>query len=150
MKISENNLVKVLREIIWPIKVICPECKSNNIYHVKNKDNNIIKKYTCRKCLCRFSDISHTIFYKTRIPLKTWYEAFIMHQSNPKITNRKIKNKLKISYTTASRIMKIIKENQGFVDKILSATKQSKTQHPKNTLFKVVFFDNSILSIYFI
>jgi len=121
MRISEQNLVKVLREIIWPVKITCPDCKFSNIYHLK--DNNIIKKYTCRNCLCRFSDISHTIFYKTRIPLKIWHEAFIMHQTNPKITNRKVKNKLKISYTTASRMMKIIKENQDFVDEILSATR---------------------------
>jgi transposase-like protein len=114
---SEEKIIKVLRKIKWPKGALCPECGSRRIYTVKDKLK--IKKYTCKDCLRRFSDISQTLFQKTRTPLAKWIEAFQMFQKNPSTTARKLKNDLIISYTAARRIRRILENNKDFIDKFL-------------------------------
>jgi transposase-like protein len=113
----EERIIKTLRKIKWPSGLICPECGSKRIYPIKDKTK--IKRYTCKDCLRRFSDISQTIFQKTRISLIKWIKAFKMFQENSNLTARKLKNDLKISYTAARRIKRIIQENKNFVDRFL-------------------------------
>lgn len=115
---SEEKIIKTLRSQKWPKDIVCPECGSKRIYTIKDKLK--IKKYTCRDCLRRFSDISQTIFHKTRIPLSKWVEAFEMLQRDPDTTARKLKNDLKISYTAARRMVKIIRGEPDLLRKILN------------------------------
>jgi transposase-like protein len=114
---SEEKIIKVLRKIKWPRDIVCPECGSKRIYPIKSETK--IKKYTCKDCLRRFSDISQTIFHKTRLPLSKWLEAFKMLKNDPDVTARKIKNNLKISYTAARRLVKITRGRIDLIDKLL-------------------------------
>ncbi len=119
---TEEKIVKTLRKIKWPKGFLCPDCGSKRIYQVNSKGK--IKKYYCKDCLKSFSDISQTIFQKTRIPLTKWLESFEMFQKDPDITARQLKNDLEISYTAARRMRRILVDNRNFTDRFLNIFKK--------------------------
>lgn len=114
---SEDNILKAIRKDRWPKGIVCLECGSKRIYTIKSR--NKIKKYTCKDCLRRFSDISNTPFHKTRLPLVKWIKAYEFCLSAPKITARDLKNQFHISYTAARRIKRIFQERHSFFNHLL-------------------------------
>lgn len=115
----EQKIIKSLRKNRWPQGLACPECHSKRIYTIKSKDQ--IKKYTCRDCLRRFSDISNTPFHKTRLPLAKWMESYELYLTTPKITARDLKNQFCISYTAARRMKRLFQEQNSFFNRLLKA-----------------------------
>jgi len=113
----ENKIIESLRKYQWPKGIVCPECRSKRIYTIKDKAK--IKKYTCKDCLRRFSDISSTVFHKTRLSLDKWLDGYELIRLNPNLSARNFKNQLHISYTAARRIKRLLQEKADFFEHLL-------------------------------
>lgn len=69
---NESLCIKLLRRIRWNGKISCSRCKSTEIWRMCERNR---VEYRCKKCRYHFSDISGTIFEKTKIPISKWFLA---------------------------------------------------------------------------
>ncbi len=69
---SEAACLRFLRRARWPNGIRCPRCHGARIRRLRERSK---LEYRCRHCDHHFSDISGTIFVKTRTPLSKWFLA---------------------------------------------------------------------------
>ncbi len=69
---SEATCLRFLRRARWPNGIRCPRCQGRRIRRLRERGK---VEYRCRRCDHHFSDISGTIFVKTRTPLSKWFLA---------------------------------------------------------------------------
>ena len=88
------------------LKAICPKCGRENAYH-----RHINKQ--CYTCTCGKHHIyprTDTIFEKSSIPLTKWFYAiFVMCRTTRRTSAKHLQEKLRVSYTTAWRMIKQIR-----------------------------------------
>lgn len=120
---DERACYELLREIRWSDGVQCPHCSGFSIR--KNGHDEVHKsrqKYECKNCQRGFDDLTGTIFSGSNKSLKVWIVCLYLMGLN--LSNNQISKELDISYPTALRMTRILRE--GIVKKSLIATLAAK------------------------
>jgi transposase-like protein len=69
---SEEKCLEVIRKLRWGRGVVCPYCNSSSI-HRFGKNPKGLQRYRCKTCTKLFTDLSKTIFERTRLKLWQWF-----------------------------------------------------------------------------
>ena len=93
---DEAACYKLIRQTRWPEAITCPRCKNKELWHYTEKEN---LKHRCKSCNYKFSDITKTIFQKSRTPLSKWFLAIALFKKN--ISTLQISKTLKTTYKAA-------------------------------------------------
>lgn len=80
----------------------CPDC--GGARHWISKGKGQIIRYTCRRCRRKFSDLTGTIFERTRTPLRKWFKAIDMFL-HFELNARKLSLAIEVTYKTAWSIL---------------------------------------------
>jgi len=87
------------------------ECSCGGRYsRLKGKENR--KKFQCSKCRFQISPTANTIFHKSSTDLTLWFHAiFIFSNAKSGISAKEMERQLGVTYKTAWRILKLIRES---------------------------------------
>jgi predicted DNA-binding transcriptional regulator YafY len=95
-----------LKNQLYPDGIKCPVCKKiTRYYKIPERPS-----YACTICRHQISITSNTIFFKSRLPLTTWFlviKSFIA--SEGKLTAKDVQRDFRMTYKTAWRIVNRIK-----------------------------------------
>jgi hypothetical protein len=93
---TNAELCRVLLEKLrWPNGTRCPKCGGKEIIRVV--DGSV---FACR-CQYKFTVFSGTAMHDSRLPAETWCKAVLLFAEDPRITARRLSQKLGVSYKTA-------------------------------------------------
>lgn len=97
-KFGDNNRCREYLEALrWPDKVTCPECRSEKISRIKERN-----QFDCDSCRYQFSVTAGTIFHDSHLPLVKWFATtYLMCESRKGMSANQIKRMMGISYKTA-------------------------------------------------
>lgn len=86
------------------------KCSCGGIYRkIKNR-----QQYQCSKCRFQIAPMAGTIFEKSTTPLTLWFHAlFIFSNAKSGISAKEMERQLGVTYKTAWRILKLIREALG-------------------------------------
>ena len=70
---SEGDCLRYLIKRKWPDGFRCPRCGHDQAWLISSR-----RKYQCKKCNHQTSLTAHTIFHKTRKPLRDWFWAIFL------------------------------------------------------------------------
>lgn len=93
---NENLCFELVREVRWPIGIFCPRCKHRKQWHYLEKG---IPKHRCQNCNYKFSDISGTLFQKSKTPLSKWILAIALFKIG--ISALQMSKEVKVTYKAA-------------------------------------------------
>jgi transposase-like protein len=104
MKLTQEDCLKLLEDVIWGKKPQCPYCKSRHHTQLKGE-----LRYRCNSCHTAYSVTVKTIFHDTRLPLNKWFTAIhILLFTDKEITSRNLASILSVNKNTAWFLMKRI------------------------------------------
>lgn len=86
----------------------CPKCGTVDpkFYHVKFR-----KSYACKDCGHHLYPLAGTIFHKSRVPLRKWFYAiYLFSVSKNGVAAKELQRHLGVSYPTAHRMEKQIRQ----------------------------------------
>lgn len=112
-KLTNNNLraAKIIKKIRWKPNMYCVHCGcvEDIVQHSKLKYG--LSRYFCRNCNRTFTDLSRTIFEKTKIPLWKWiYGLILLFESTGCISAAELARNIRISYPTAWKMLRKLRE----------------------------------------
>src|SRR3990167_6120201 len=85
---------------------VCPSCSKMGFYRVKGR-----KCYACAWCGYQIHPIAGTIFHKSSTPLTLWFHAlFLFSTSRNGVAAKELERQLGVTYKTAWRIAKHIRQ----------------------------------------
>jgi transposase-like protein len=94
---TERDCLRYLIKRKWPDGFRCPRCNHDQAYLISSR-----RKYQCKRCTHQTSLTAHTIFHKTRKPLRDWFWAiFLVATRTTGSSARQLQYDLGISYPTA-------------------------------------------------
>ena len=94
---TERDCLRYLIKRKWPDGFRCPRCNHDQAYLISSR-----RKYQCKHCRHQTSLTAHTIFHKTRKPLRDWFWAiFLVATRTTGSSARQLQYDLGISYPTA-------------------------------------------------
>lgn len=93
---------QVLREVRWPVGVICPHCRANRVN--RHRRQGQARRYRCRACNRIFSDLAATPFERTKAPLSSWFLAIDLILSKERSRSREISETAEVDFQTACRM----------------------------------------------
>ena len=94
---TEQDCLKYLIKRKWPDGFCCPRCGNDRAYLIESH-----QLYQCTRCRHQTSVTAHTIFHKTRKPLKDWFWAiFLIATRTTGSSARQLQHDLGLSYPTA-------------------------------------------------
>lgn len=105
---KEEICLQILRHVRWNGTITCLRCGSALLNVLKNGNRSSVTKYACIKCKYQFSDITGSIFHKTRTSLSKWFYAIYLVAEMGGITIHGLKNQLRVTYKTAWRMLNVI------------------------------------------
>ena len=99
-----------LRHKLFPEKIYCRSCKKPTKHHrIATR-----KVYGCQECGTQVSPTAGTIFHKSRTPLRLWFFViFQMARSQGSLSAKQIERETGVTYKTAWRMRKRIRERLG-------------------------------------
>jgi len=99
---TETQCEHALEKARWPSGFHCPGCNST---HHSQFYRDGTKYWQCSKC-CRQTTLrSGTIFHKSKLPLRKWFQGlFLISQSKNNISALELKRQLGVSYPSAWRV----------------------------------------------
>ena len=104
LKLTQNNCLELLEEVIWNNKPQCPYCESHRHTQLKNE-----YRYRCNSCHTAYSVTVKTLFHDSRLPLNKWFTALhVLLFINKEITSRNLALILSVNKNTAWYLMKRI------------------------------------------
>ena len=104
---NDDACLEWLTAQLYPDGITCPICKKVTKHHRASKR----RCYVCDICGNHLYPTAGTIFRKSTTPLKTWFKIiYEMQRKNNVISVKKIQRENDLSYNTACRIVKKIKE----------------------------------------
>lgn len=72
------------------------------------------KQYQCSKCRSQIAPMAGTIFHKSDTPLTLWFHAlFVFSNAKSGISAKELERQLEVTYKTAWRMLKLIRESLG-------------------------------------
>lgn len=103
---THEECLACLENIRWNGIPTCPYCGSTKASTYKNEH-----RYRCNSCFTSYSVTVGTLFHKTHVDLRKWFQAiFLLCKSNPNISARKLAKEIQVTRATASLIIKRVKE----------------------------------------
>lgn len=111
--IIKNNVIaaRILRKMRWNKQIYCPYCGCINDISTHSVFKNGIKRYFCHNCMKTFTDLSRTIFEKTKVPLWKWiYGLILLLESTGSLSAAELKRNIEVSYPTAWKMLQKIRK----------------------------------------
>ncbi|MBI1370446.1 MAG: hypothetical protein GC162_17560 [Planctomycetes bacterium] len=109
---EKERIIRIyLEDIRWSQGLKCPRCNSHRVYMMRGKafSRGLLM---CRDCLKTFNVRTGTIFEDSQLPLQLWYRVLNSLTIRPfGMSARDIQRKLDITYKSAWRIHKQIRDN---------------------------------------
>jgi transposase-like protein len=94
---TERDCLRYLIKRKWTDGFSCPRCGNDHAYLIESR-----KLYQCTRCRHQTSVTAHTIFHKTRKPLRDWFWAiFLVATRTTGSSARQLQHDLGVSYQTA-------------------------------------------------
>ena len=94
---TERDCMRYLIKRKWPDGFRCPRCGHDQAWLIPSR-----RKYQCKHCNHQTTLTAHTIFHKTRKPLRDWFWAiFLVATRTTGSSARQLQYDLGISYPTA-------------------------------------------------
>jgi transposase-like protein len=94
---NERDCMRYLIKRKWPDGFRCPRCGHDQAWLIPSR-----RKYQCKACNHQTSLTAHTVFHKTRKPLRDWFWAiFLVATRTTGSSARQLQYDLGISYPTA-------------------------------------------------
>ena len=94
---TERDCLRYLIKRKWPDGFRCPRCEHDQAWLISSR-----RKYQCKRCNHQTTLTAHTIFHKTRKPLRDWFWAiFLVATRTTGSSARQLQYDLGISYPTA-------------------------------------------------
>ncbi len=111
--IKNNHLaVQTLRKQRWKAGIYCPYCGCINNIRTHEVFKNGIKRYFCENCMKTFTDITGTIFEKTKVSLWKWmYGLMILLESTGSLSAAELGRNIEVSYPTALKMLRKIRKS---------------------------------------
>ena len=101
-KLTQNDCLNLLEDVIWDDHPLCPYCGSRHHTQLKNE-----YRYRCNSCHTAYSVTVNTLFHDTRLPLNKWFIAIhVLFFDNNEITSRELATILSVNKNTAWYLMK--------------------------------------------
>ncbi len=97
---SERACLGLIRRVRWPRGVRCPRCGFARQYHFEEYG---VPKHQCKRCDYKFSDLSQTIFQRTKLPLSKWVLALALFKIG--LSAHQLAKEIGVSYKTAWQLM---------------------------------------------
>jgi len=94
---TERDCLRYLIKRKWPDGFRCPRCGHDRAYLIQSRNS-----YQCTHCRHQTSVTAHTIFHKTRKPLRDWFWAiYLVATRTTGSSARQLQYDLGLSYQTA-------------------------------------------------
>ena len=94
---TERDCLRYVIKRKWPEGFRCPRCDHDQAYLIATR-----RKYQCKRCGHQTTVTAHTIFHKTRKPLRDWFWAiYLVATRTTGSSARQIQHDLGLSYPTA-------------------------------------------------
>lgn len=90
---------------IFPEGLFCVKCGTKKIYTLQSK------QYKCVSCKYKFSDISNTMFYNTKLDLTKWYSLIVILTSKNRIGTPRLSDILHLTQKTTYYMARKVKNN---------------------------------------
>ncbi len=114
---THEECLAYLENIRWSGVPKCPYCNSVNATVYKNAH-----RYRCNSCFTSYSVTVGTVFHKTHLDLKKWFQAILLlRKLNPDISARKLAREINVNRATASLIIKRLQEVDSDQEELLKA-----------------------------
>lgn len=138
--IIKNNQMaaKIIRKLRWQGQIACPGCGCVNHISPHSVFKNGIKRYFCQNCMKTFTDLTRTIFEKTKVPLWKWIHGMIiLLESTGSLSAAELSRNIEVSYPTALKMMRKIRktlENDRFEGQLkgICESDEAWISHKKN------------------
>lgn len=138
--IIKNNVIaaRILRKLRWNKQIYCPYCGCIDDIRPHSNFKNGIKRYFCHNCMKTFTDLTLTIYEKTKVPLWKWvYGLIILLESTGSLSAAELSRNIEVSYPTALRMLRKIRqslENDRFEGKLkgICESDEAWISHKKN------------------
>jgi predicted DNA-binding transcriptional regulator YafY len=105
--IDEDACLEWLKNRLYPQGTNCPVCGRITRHHKVSKR----RCYACDNCGNQIYPTSGTIFHRSSTPLRIWFKAiYKIQQAKKAVSAREIQWELGLTYKTACRMVKKIKE----------------------------------------
>lgn len=102
---------KIIRKLHWNEKLYCPHCGCINDIKKHSKMRNGVFRYFCMNCSKTFTDLTGTIFEKSKIPLWKWlYGLIILFESTGCLSAAELSRNIQVSYPTAWNMLKKLRK----------------------------------------
>jgi transposase-like protein len=102
---DETACKNALIRIRWPRGFSCAHCGYARYYPISGRD-----QYECAGCGRQFSLASGTFMHRSRLPLRTWFEAASLYHADPGLSAAELARKLELTKPTAWLLLKKIRQ----------------------------------------
>jgi len=111
--IIKNNIIatRILRKLRWNKQIYCPYCGCIDDIKPHSNLKNGLKRYFCDNCMKTFTDLTGTIYEKTKVSLWKWvYGLIILLESTGSLSAAELSRNIEVSYPTALKMMRKIRK----------------------------------------
>lgn len=103
---------RMIRKIRWEERLSCPHCGCVEDISKHSLLKNGIFRYFCKNCLKTFSDLTSTIYEKTKVALWKWmYGLIILLESTGSLSAAELSRNIEVSYPTALSMLRKIRSS---------------------------------------
>ena len=104
---DEDSCLETVLNMVYPDGITCRKCQEVTKHH-RLSDR---KAYSCQYCGTQVYPLAGTIFAKSSTPLKSWFYAmYLMASTRTGISAKQLERELGVTYKTAWRMFKQIRE----------------------------------------
>ncbi|VAW43427.1 hypothetical protein MNBD_CHLOROFLEXI01-1787 [hydrothermal vent metagenome] len=104
---DDTACLEWLKNYRWPEGIHCHKCDKVTKHHLVLKR----KSYSCQECGNHVHPTASTIFHKSSTFLTLWWHAvYLMAQTRGGISAKQIERKIGVTYKTAWRMCKLIRQ----------------------------------------
>lgn len=99
------------REVRWPQGVQCVRCHSPEVRRMEQRPD-FVRRYRCRRCQHRFTDLTGTVLARSHVPLHRWFLAAHLFALN--LTQAEVSRQLGVEENTAQRLGRLLRDSAFF------------------------------------
>lgn len=104
--------VKIIRKLRWNGQIACPSCACVNDILPHSILKSSVRRYFCANCSRTFTDITGTIFEKSKVPPWKWiYGIIILLESTGSLSAAELSRNIEVSYPTALKMLRKIRSS---------------------------------------
>jgi len=103
---SDEACLQAIYDARWPHGFVCPKCGHDSGTRLSKR-----RAIQCSLCRAQTSITAHTLFHKTKVPLKKWFWLiFMMTQDKGGVSTHRAADLLDMHYTTVWFMMHKLRE----------------------------------------